>query len=201
MLQPPAHRLEVHTTELAHDVRRVALRSPVGSAFDPGSHTLDFVLDQGFPVFAVDVTFLAVEVSGIVTLVSLHVLFVVEGLEATLDVARHTLDGLERHRHLAGLDAGKVAVDDMDVGRSVFVWSFPVFSGYACPWCWRSGWQKWLSKKRKKSVAGGGDCNFQCLMCRHENNRILVVIVACTCYCGEVRHNWWMTDCIVDVSE
>lgn len=93
VLQPPAHGLEVHTTELAHDVRRVALRSPVGSAFDPGSHSLDFVLDQGFPVFAVDVTFLAVEMSGVVTLVSLHVLFVVEGLEATLDVARHTLDG------------------------------------------------------------------------------------------------------------
>jgi hypothetical protein len=110
MLQSPTHRLEVHTTELAHDVRRVALRSPVGSAFDPGSHSLDFVLDQGFPVFAVDVAFLAVEVSGIVTLVSLHVLFVVEGLEATLDVARHILDGLERHRHLAGVKHDSVMV-------------------------------------------------------------------------------------------
>lgn len=161
MLQPPAHRLEVHTTEFAHDVRRVALRSPVGSAFDPGSHTLDFVLDQRFPVFAVDVTFLAVEVSGIVTLVSLHVLFVVEGLEATLDVARHTLDGLERHRHLAGLDAGKVAVDGMDVGRSLFaVWSFVCLLGL----CLLVVLDVRLAEvvvKRKKSVAGGGDWSFQ----------------------------------------
>jgi hypothetical protein len=31
---------------------------------------------------------------------------------------------------------------------------------------------------------------------------VLVVIEACTCYCGEVRQNWWMTDdCIEEMSE
>jgi len=66
MLQPPSHRLEVHTAELTHNVWRTSLGSSVGSAFDPRSHTFDFVLDQIFPVFAVDVAFSAVEVSWVV---------------------------------------------------------------------------------------------------------------------------------------
>jgi hypothetical protein len=103
VLQPPTHGLEVLATELAHDVWRVALGSPVGSVLDPWSHSFDFVLNQGCPVFAVDVAFLTVEVSGVVTLVSLHCLLVVEGLEAAFDVAWHGLDGLERDHHLVGV--------------------------------------------------------------------------------------------------
>lgn len=116
VLQPPTHGLEVLATELTHDVRRVALGAPVGSALDPWSHAFDFVLDQGLPVFAVDITFLAVEVSGVVTLVSLHCLLIVERLEAAFDVAWHGLDGLEWDYHLAGLEGGEVVVDGPDQG-------------------------------------------------------------------------------------
>lgn len=114
MLQPSAHGLKVLTAELAHDVRRVALRSSVGSALDPRSHPFDFVLDKGFPVFAVDVAFLAVEVSGVVTLVSFHCLLIVERLEAAFDVAWHRLDGLEWDHHLGWLDGGKVLSDNVE---------------------------------------------------------------------------------------
>jgi len=114
VLQPPAHGFEVLTTELAHDVRRVALGAPVGSALDPRSHPFDFVLDEGFPVFAVDVAFLAVEVSGVVTLVSLHCLLVVERLEAAFDVAGHGLDGLEWDHHSAWLEGGNRIADGAD---------------------------------------------------------------------------------------
>lgn len=116
VLQPPTRGLEVLATELTHDVRRVALGAPVGSALDPWSHAFDFVLDQGLPVFAVDITFLAVEVSGVVTLVSLHCLLIVERLEAAFDVAWHGLDGLEWDYHLAGLEGGEVVVDGPDQG-------------------------------------------------------------------------------------
>lgn len=116
VLQPPAHGLEVLATELAHDVRRVALGASVGSALNPWSHSLDFVLDQRFPVFAVDVAFLAVEVSGIVTLVSLHCLLIVERLEAAFDVAGHSLDGLEWDHHLGELEGGEVVANGPDEG-------------------------------------------------------------------------------------
>ena len=121
VLQPPTRGLEVLATELTHDVRRVALGAPVGSALDPWSHAFDFVLDQGLPVFAVDITFLAVEVSGVVTLVSLHCLLIVERLEAAFDVAWHGLDGLEWDYHLVGLEGGEVVVANPDGGWCVFV--------------------------------------------------------------------------------
>jgi hypothetical protein len=108
MLQPPTHRLEVLAAELAHDVRRASLGSSVGSALDPRSHAFDFVLDQGLPVFAVDVASPAVEVSGIINFVSLHVFFIVEGLEAAFFVAWYSLDGLEWDDHLVGIEGGNV---------------------------------------------------------------------------------------------
>ena len=126
MLQPPAHGLEVLATELAHDVRRVALGARVGSALDPRSHPLDFVLDQGLPVVAVDVAFLAVEVRGIVALVSLHCLLVVEGLEAAFDVAWHGLGGLEWDDHLFGLTVDSVVSGWCSGWRVV---------GLCCVWC------------------------------------------------------------------
>lgn len=107
MLQSSTHSLEVLAAELTHDVRWASLGSPVGSAFDPRSHAFDFVLDQGLPVFAVDVAPPAVEVSGVVDLVSLHGLFVVEGLVTTLLVAWHCLDGLEGDGHLGGFEGGE----------------------------------------------------------------------------------------------
>lgn len=110
MLQPPAHRLEVLAAELAHNVRRASLGSPVCSAFDPRSHSFDFVLDQGLPVFAVEVAPPAIEVSRIIKLVSLHILLRVEGLIATFLVAWNSLDGLEWDDHFGGLEGGEVFV-------------------------------------------------------------------------------------------
>lgn len=110
MQQPPAHGLEVFAAELAHNVRWVSLGSSVGSAFNPRRHAVDFVLDEGFPVFAVDVAPPAVEVSGIGELVALHVLFVVEGLVASFFVARHRLDGLEGDYHGGGIEGGELVV-------------------------------------------------------------------------------------------
>ena len=103
MLQSPAHGLKVLTAELTDDVRRASLGSFIGSAIDPWSHTLDFVLDQGLPVLAVNVAPPAIEVSWIVKLMPLHFLFCVKGLEAAFDVAWYCLDGLERDHHLLGL--------------------------------------------------------------------------------------------------
>lgn len=78
MKQPPAHSLEVHAAELAHDVWRIALRAVLGSAFDPRSHAINFVGNQVGPVIAIDVALLAIEVGGLVHLVSLHLFLCVE---------------------------------------------------------------------------------------------------------------------------
>ena len=72
MLQSSTHSLEVLAAELTHDVRWASLGSPVGSAFDPRSHAFDFVLDQGLPVFAVDVAFLTVEQYVFIQLTSIQ---------------------------------------------------------------------------------------------------------------------------------
>lgn len=108
VLQSPTHSLEVLATELTHNVRRASFGSIVGSAFDPRSHAFDFVFDEGLPVFAVDVTPPAVEVSGVVKLVALHGLFVVEGLVTSFLVAWHCLDGLEWDGHLGEFEGGEV---------------------------------------------------------------------------------------------
>ena len=115
MLQSSTHSLEVPAAELTHDVRWASLGSPVGSAFDPRSHAFDFVLDQGLPVFAVDVAALAVEVSGVVELVALHVFLVVEGLVAAFFVAWYGPDGLEGDDHVGGLEGGRVVVVAIEV--------------------------------------------------------------------------------------
>jgi len=132
MLQPPAHGLEVLATELTHNVWRASLGSTVGSALDPRSHTFDFVLDQGFPVFAVDVAPPAVEVSGIVKFVSFHCLLCVEGLEAAFDVAWHIVNGLEWHHHLVELECGDVLADGLSGKRG---WS-AMFVVDCLPWLW-----------------------------------------------------------------
>ena len=132
MLQPPTHGLEVLTAKLTHNVRRASLGSSVGSALNPRSHTFDFVLDQGFPVFAVDVAPPAIEVSGVVKFVSLHCLLCVEGLEAALYVAWHAFDGLEWHRHLVGLEDDKVVADGLSGKRSLFA----VYVIGFLPWLW-----------------------------------------------------------------
>jgi hypothetical protein len=72
--QPAAHRLEVFAAELTHDVRRVSCGPIVGSTLEPWSHAVNFVFDQVFPVIAVEIAFLAIEVSWVVELVSLHLL-------------------------------------------------------------------------------------------------------------------------------
>ena len=110
MQQPPTHRLEVLAAELTHNVRRVSFGSSVGSALYPRSHAIDFVLDEGFPVFAVDVATPAVEVSGVIELVALHVFLVVEGLVAAFFVAGHSPDGLEGDDHFGGLEGGELVV-------------------------------------------------------------------------------------------
>ena len=110
MLQSSTHSLEVLAAELTHDVRRVSFGSSVGSALYPWRHAVDFVLDQGLPVFAVDVAALAVEVSGVVELVALHVFLVVEGLVAAFFVAWYGPDGLEGGDHIGGLERGELLV-------------------------------------------------------------------------------------------
>jgi hypothetical protein len=47
-------------------------------------------------------------VSGIINFVSLHVFFIVEGLEAAFFVAWYSLDGLEWDDHLVGIEGGNV---------------------------------------------------------------------------------------------
>lgn len=100
MEHSPAHALEVHTAELAHNVWRVAFGAPVRSTFDPRSHPFDFVDNQISPVVAVDVAFLAVEVSRLIVLVSLHLLFCVEGFVTSCDVARDFPDRIKWHIHV-----------------------------------------------------------------------------------------------------
>lgn len=100
MEHSPTHALEVHTAELAHDVWRVAFRAPVGSAFDPRSHAFDFVDDQVGPVIAVDVAFLAVEMSRLIDLVSSHFFLRVEGFVTSFDVARDFPDRIKWHSHV-----------------------------------------------------------------------------------------------------
>ena len=102
MQQPPTHRLEVLAAELTHNVRRVSFGSSVGSALYPRSHAIDFVLDEGFPVFAVDVATPAVEVSGVVALVVSHLLVCLEGLVAAWYGAWHRSDWLEWDVHVGG---------------------------------------------------------------------------------------------------
>lgn len=107
MQQPPAHRLEVLAAELTYNVRWAALGSSVGSAFDPRRHAFDFVLDERLPVFAVDIATPAIEVSGVVELMALHILLIVEGLEAAFLVAWYGFYGLEGNGHSVEFDCGK----------------------------------------------------------------------------------------------
>ena len=100
MEHSPAHTLEVHTAELAHNVWRVAFGTPVRSAFDPRSHPFDFVDDQISPVIAVDVAFLAVEVSRLIVLVSLHLFVCVERFVTSCYVTRDFPDRIKRHIHV-----------------------------------------------------------------------------------------------------
>jgi hypothetical protein len=95
-------------------MRRISLGSPVGPAFDPRSHAFDFVLDQILPVFAVDIALLAVEMSGVVKLVSLHLLLGIEGLKAAFDVAVNGPDRLEWNHHLGGLEVGELEADGLN---------------------------------------------------------------------------------------
>ena len=91
-------------------MRRVSFGSSVGSALYPRSHAIDFVLDEGFPVFAVDVATPAVEVSGVIELVALHVFLVVEGLVASFFVAWYGPDGLEGDDHFGGIEGCEMVV-------------------------------------------------------------------------------------------
>jgi hypothetical protein len=84
-------------------MRRVAFGSVLGLALEPRRHAIDFVLDQVGPAIAIDVAFLAVEVSGVVELVALHLLERAEGLEAAFDVAFDGPDWVEGNNHLAGV--------------------------------------------------------------------------------------------------
>jgi hypothetical protein len=103
MEQSAAHGLEVFAAKLTHYVWWVSCRSIVGSALKPRRHAVDFVLDQVRPVFAVDIAFLAVEVSWVVELVTFHLLLRVEGLIAAVDVALDCPDRLEWCNHLGGV--------------------------------------------------------------------------------------------------
>jgi hypothetical protein len=120
MKQPATHGLEVHTTELANDVRRASFGSPVGSAFDPWGHAFDFVLDEALPVFTVDVALFAVEVGRVVDLVSLHLFLCVEALIATFDVTLDSLDGVKWYHHLVGLERVGIVAGGSDDLWSLF---------------------------------------------------------------------------------
>jgi len=102
--QSPSKRLEVFAAKLAHKVLWRTLGPSVLPAFDPWSHGFDFVLDKGSPGlrFNVHITFVTVEVVGVVALVVSHLLVRVEGLVAAFDRARHRPDGIKRHVHVGG---------------------------------------------------------------------------------------------------
>jgi hypothetical protein len=114
--QPSSETLEVFAAELAHNVLWGSLGALVTPAFDPRSHRIDFVLDEGVPGlrFNVDVASLAVEVGGIIALVVSHLLVGIEGLVAAWYGAWHRPDWIEWGVHVGGGCAGRVV--RIDVG-------------------------------------------------------------------------------------
>lgn len=80
--------LEVFAAELAHNVLRQFLLDAL-FAFDKRRHLFDLVRYESFPVLAIDVAFLAVEVVGLVLLVILHALFRAKQLLAPFIGAFH----------------------------------------------------------------------------------------------------------------
>lgn len=79
----PCKTLEISATKFANDVLRQLLLVAFHSSGEPWHHRFDFVLCEVIPVFAVDITLLAVVVLWVFLLVPLHFFLGFEMLAAS----------------------------------------------------------------------------------------------------------------------